>query len=459
MVYLAFLQCYSSNTGPVIKLKSYLKDLNHFLKVGIWKSDLSDKGIVKRYAYQFLKVGILSYKHFQDDKLQLRASALTFFTLLSIVPVLALAFGLAKGFGLDKELEIQLLEKFSGQEEVLAQSLEFARTLLDSTRGGLIAGIGLVFLFYSVMKLLNNIEDSFNGIWYVRKQRTITRKITDYLSIMLIGPILIILANSLTIFITSEIASLTETVTLIGLFKGIIFPLLRLLPYMVVWILFTLIYMIMPNTTVRFKSAMIAGVIAGSTFQIVQWGIIYFGVNVSRYNAIYGSFAALPLFLIWLQLSWLIVLIGAEISYAIQHASNYESPDVDEFSIAAKKNLALSISLLIIKNFKNGGHPMTADQINIHFEAPDKLLREVITALMACMILSETKTADDTSAYQPAQDTDRLDVCSILKSYENIGVPVNDLKTNEYIILITEIVDKMNFTLIKSKENKLLKEL
>ena len=102
---------------------------------------------------------------------------------------------------------------------------------------------------------------------------------------------------------------------------------------------------------------------------------------------------------------------------------------------------------------------MTADQINIHFEAPDKLLREVITALMACMILSETKTADDTSAYQPAQDTDRLDVCSILKSYENIGVPVNDLKTNEYIILITEIVDKMNFTLIKSKENKLLKEL
>ncbi len=443
----------------MIKLKTYVKDLNHFLKTGIWKSDLSGKGIVKRSTYQSLKVGILSYKHFQEDKLQLRASALTFFTLLSIVPVLAMAFGLAKGFGLDKELEIQLLEKFSGQEEVLSQSLEFARALLNTTRGGLIAGIGLVFLFYSVMKLLTNIEDAFNGIWYVKKQRTITRKITDYLSIMLIGPILIILANSLTIFITRQIASLTETVSLLALFKSIIFPLLRLLPYLVVWLLFTLLYMIMPNTNVRFKSAMVAGILAGSAFQIVQWGLLYFGVNVSRYNAIYGSFAALPLFLIWLQLSWLIVLIGAEISYAIQHASNYESPDDDDFSVEAKKKLALSISLLIIKNFKNGNFPLTAAQINTHFEAPDRLLRELLTALTACRILSETKAADDTTAYQPAQDTDRLDVCSILQSYENIGVPVDDLKANEYISLVTTIIDKMNFTLVKSKENKLLKEI
>lgn len=444
----------------VFKPKDLYQKLTLFAKEDIWKSDLKKYGPVKRRAFQILKIALLSYRHFVEDKLQLRASALTFFTLLSIVPVLALAFGLAKGFGLDKELEIQLLEKFAGQEEVLAQSLEFARALLDTTKGGLIAGIGLVFLFYTVMKLLNNIEASFNDIWYVTKQRTMTRKLTDYLSIILLGPILIILANSMTIFITREIATLTETVTLIGLFKGLIFPLLRLLPYIVVWILFTLIYMIMPNTTVHFKSALIAGIIAGTTFQLVQWGLLYFGVGVSKYNAIYGSFAALPLFLVWLQLSWLIVLIGSEISYAVQNVGNYEATaDEEEFSMATKKEMALSISLLIIKNFKNGNLPLTGEQINSHFEMPDKLLREIINSLIACQILSETKTDDDISAYQPAQDTDRLDVMKVLNSYENKGQSIDTLKQNAELQLIGESIVKMKSTLEKSKENKLLKEM
>jgi len=444
----------------VFKPKDLYQKLTLFAKEDIWKSDLKKYGPVKRRAFQILKIALLSYRHFVEDKLQLRASALTFFTLLSIVPVLALAFGLAKGFGLDKELEIQLLEKFAGQEEVLAQSLEFARALLDTTKGGLIAGIGLVFLFYTVMKLLNNIEASFNDIWYVTKQRTMTRKLTDYLSIILLGPILIILANSMTIFITREIATLTETVTLIGLFKGLIFPLLRLLPYIVVWILFTLIYMIMPNTTVHFKSALIAGIIAGTTFQLVQWGLLYFGVGVSKYNAIYGSFAALPLFLVWLQLSWLIVLIGSEISYAVQNVGNYEATaDEEEFSMATKKEMALSISLLIIKNFKNGNLPLTGEQINSHFEMPDKLLREIINSLIACQILSETKTDDDISAYQPAQDTDRLDVMKVLNSYENKGQSIDTLKQNVEVQLIGESIVKMKSTLEKSKENKLLKEM
>jgi len=429
------------------------------LKEGIWKSDVSDHGMIKRNAYQSLKVGLLSFKHFGEDKLQLRASALTFFTLLSIVPVLAMAFGLAKGFGLDKELETQLLERFSGQEEVLAQSLEFARVLLDSTKGGLIAGIGLVFLFYSVMKLLNNIEGSFNDIWYVSKQRTIARKITDYLSIMLLGPILMILANSLTIFITREIAVLTETGNLIGLFKGVIFPLLRLLPYIVVWILFTLIYMIMPNTTVRFKPAFIAGILAGTAYQLVQWGLIYFGVNVSRYNAIYGSFAALPLFLVWLQLSWLIVLMGSEISYAIQNASSHDEINEDEhYSITSKKRLVLSISLLIIRNFQRGNSPMTLEEIKHHLDVPDRLLREIINALMECRILSETKTVENIPAYQPAQDPDRLDVARILHSYENNGQELDVPESNEYVKLADNTIQKMNKLLDKSRVNSLLKE-
>lgn len=441
------------------EIKARLHKIKQFVHTDLWKTDITQYGFFKRTFYQSIKVVVLSIKHFKDDKLQLQASALTFFTLLSIVPVLAMAFGFAKGFGLDKELEVQILERFSGQEEVLSASLEFARKLLDNTKGGLVAGIGLAFLFYTVMQLLGNIERSFNDIWYVTKHRSLARKLTDYLSIMILAPVLLIVANSLTITITREIAVLTETVSFLGLFKGFIFPLLRLLPFIVVWALFSLIFLIMPNTNVNLKAGVVAGIIAGTAFQIVQWGLIYFGVGVAEYNAIYGSFAALPLFLVWLQLSWLIVLVGAELSYAIQNVGNHEmSNDDEQFSIESKKRVALSISLLIIRNFKEGLPPLTFHDINNEIELSDKLVREVILTLIDCQILTETKTGDDEYAYQPAQDTDRLDVSKILSSYENSGLGFENGK-NEVVSLADATIEQLNLELEKSKTNRLLKEL
>ena len=411
-------------------------------------------------VYNFLKVILLSLKHFKDDNLQLRASALTYFSLLSIVPVLAMAFGIAKGFGLDKELEKQILENFSGQEEVIATSLDFARNLLNNSSGGLIAGIGLVFLFYTVMQLLGNIEKSFNDIWYINKNRPLVRKISEYMTIMLLGPILLILSNSLTITITQKIAQLTETVTLIGLFKGLIFPLLRLLPYTVIWILFTLVYMIMPNTTVRFKSAAIAGILAGSAFQLLQWALIYFAVGVTRYNAIYGSFAALPLFLVYLQLSWLIVLVGAEISYAIQNVGSHDiSDELHNFSIDSKKRLALSVSILLTKNFKEGKPPLTFDEIDDRLEVPDRLLHEVLEALIETRILSETRNENDFIAYQPAQDTDRLNVFKILNSIESLGAGYDNRNNNEIAPLTDKTIEALNLEFEKSGVNQLLKKM
>ena len=443
------------------RLNVLIRKSNQFLKHDIWKIDLSKKSFFKRTIYQSVKVGVLSYTHFKDDKLQLRASALTFFTLLSIVPVLAMAFGIAKGFGLDKELENQILENFSGQEEVLTTSLEFAANLLENTKGGLIAGIGLAFLFYTVMKLLGNIEESFNDIWYIKKNRSLTRKITDYLSIILLAPVLLVLANSLTITVAQKIAQLTETVQLIGLFKGIIFPLLRILPYTVIWILFMLVYLIMPNTNVKFKSALIAGIVAGTAFQLVEWGLIYFAVGVARNNAIYGSFAALPLFLIWLQLSWLIVLVGAEISYAIQNVSKHNISDEEAtYSIDSKKRLALAISFLTIKNFKEGNPPLSYMQINNYFDTSDRLLHEVLSTLIDSHILIEAKTEDDLPAFQPAQDTDRLDISTILRSYENKGVGLQTNQDDKDILTLSNrIIDDLNKGIEKSKENKLLKEI
>jgi membrane protein len=441
------------------KISAIVQQVTKFIEKDIWNIDLSKTSQAKRLIYQLIKVLYVAFKGIKEDKVLLRASALTFFSLLSIVPVLAMAFGLAKGFGLDKELKTQILENFSGQQEVLSKSLEFAQTLLDNTKGGLVAGIGMLVLFYTVMKLLTNIEISFNDIWYVQKHRTLTRKLTDYLAIVLLGPVLMVVANSMTIFIAAQIELLTETVSLIGLFKSIIFPLLRLLPFVVVWMLFTLIYLIMPNTSVKFKSAFIAGILAGSAFQIWQWALIRFELNVSQFNAIYGSFAALPLFLIWLQTSWLIVLYGSEISYAVQNVNDHESRvNSQSFSQEFKKKVALASCLLIIQNFKTGKHPITLSDININLKVPKNLLLEVINALIQCGVLSEVKLDDLTvNAYQPAVDTDLLSVQYILGKYDNVGDAMDD--DIPMLRSFSTILAGFDETVAKSKQNQLMKEM
>lgn len=441
------------------KITSIVQQVTNFIEKDIWNIDLSATPKTKRLFYQLIKVLYVAFKGIKEDKVLLRASALTFFSLLSIVPVLAMAFGLAKGFGLDKELKSQILENFSGQQEVLSKSLEFAQTLLNNTKGGLVAGIGMLLLFYTVMKLLTNIELSFNDIWYVQKPRSLTRKLTDYLAIVLIGPVLMVAANSMTIFIAAQIELLTETVSLLGLFKSVIFPLLRLLPFVVVWMLFTLIYLIMPNTSVKFKSGLIAGVLAGSAFQIWQWALIRFELNVSEFNAIYGSFAALPLFLIWLQTSWLIVLYGSEISYAVQNVNDYESSvNSQRFSQEFKKKVALASSLLVIQNFKKGEQPITLSEINKTLKVPKNLLMEVLSALIQCSVLSEIKLDDLTiNAYQPAVDTDILSIQYILSKYDNVGDSIDE--DSPIITSFSEILDGINETVAKSKQNHLMKEM
>jgi membrane protein len=276
-----------------------LSEIINYVTTDIWRIRLQDHPRKKIFFITQLRVIILALRGFSEDKCSLRASALTFYSLLSVVPVVALGFGIAKGFGSDKSLEKQLLEKFPAQEEVLLQVMEFARSLLDQTKGGVVAGIGLAVLFWIVIRLLSNIEHSFNEIWGIKKSRSAVRKITDYISIMLICPVLIIVSSGLTVFIITQLTLITEKFAILGFINSLIFFMFKLLPYCVICGAFTFIYIFMPNTKVKFLNGLIAGVIAGITYQVAQWGYIHFQVGVAQYNAIYGSFAALPLFLIW----------------------------------------------------------------------------------------------------------------------------------------------------------------
>jgi membrane protein len=289
-----------------------------FIRIDIWRIRLDDLPFGKSFLIKQLRIIILAFRGYNEDRCLLRASSLTFYTLLSIVPVAAMFFGVAKGFGFERRLEDQLFERFPGQEEVLSQVIHFSNSLLEQTRGGLIAGIGLLVLFWSVLKVLGHIEMAFNDIWEIKKQRSWGRKFSDYLSIMLISPILVLMSGSATVFITTQVAQITQKVELLGVVSPLISFFLKFTPYVLIWALFTILYIIMPNTKVHFKAGLLGGVVAGTLYQIAQGAYISFQIGAAKYNAIYGSFAALPLFLMWVQISWWIVLFGAELSFASQ---------------------------------------------------------------------------------------------------------------------------------------------
>lgn len=432
-----------------------------FITTDIWRMRLKDLPRKKSFFIKQLRTILLAIRGFDEDKCLLRASSLTFYTLLSIVPVVAMAFGIAKGFGFEHYLEKQFFEKFPGQETVLVQIVDFAQKLLENTKGGVIAGIGVVILFWSVMKLLGHIESSFNEIWEIRKSRTIVRKLSDYISIMLISPILMVVSGSITLFITTQITQITERVSLLGMFSPLIMLGLKTLPYCLIGVLFTIIYILMPNTKVNLKSGLIAGLVAGATYVILQWGYINFQVGIAKYNAIYGSFAALPLFLIWLQLSWLIVLFGAEISFAIQNVDTYEfEHDSLEISPGFRKLLSLQIAYQIIATFSKGEDPLTASQISHRFDIPIRLVQQILYDLVDSRIISDTSKDESVGpAYQPAQDISRFSIRYVMEALDHKGndnIPV--VQTREYKTL-SDTLKSFGDVLENLPENRLLKDI
>ena len=432
-----------------------------FIQVDIWRIRLADLPFGKSFLIRQLRIIILAIRGYDEDRCLLRASSLTFYTLLSIVPIVAMFFGVAKGFGFERRLQAEIFDRFPGQEEVLSQIISFSNSLLEQTQGGLIAGIGLLVLFWSVLKVLGHIEMALNDIWGIEESRSWGRKFSDYFSIMLISPILVLMSGSVTVFITTQVAQITQKVALLGIFSPLISILLKLIPYVLIWILFTILYIIMPNTKVNFKAGLLGGVVAGTLYQIAQWAYISFQIGAAKYNAIYGSFAALPLFLMWLQISWWIVLFGAELSFANQNVDTYEyEPDSLKVSPGFKRLLALQIAHLLIKKFENGDRPLTDSQISARLEMPIRLVHSVLFDLAESGLASEIKTKSDKEfAYQPARDINKMTIQYVLEALDQKGtadIPV--AKTKDYHAL-SDALQKFGEAMEKSPANKLLKDI
>lgn len=423
--------------------KNYLK-IQQFLLKDLWSVRLEEYPPRTKFLFKYLRIVVLALKGSIENKVTVRASALTYYTLMSIVPVLAMGFGIAKGFGADKYLEKQIIESVKGQEEVMNKLISFSNSLLERTGGGIIAGIGIILLFYSVANVLSSIEKSFNDIWKIEKSRTWSRKFSDYLSMMLIAPVLLIASSSINVFLSTSLDTIAKQVEIIGYISPYIMFVLQFIPHLLIWILFTIMYLVMPNTKVSIQSGIIAGIIAGSAFVITQWLYIDLQVGVSRYNAIYGSFAALPLFLIWIQVSWLIVLFGAEVSFANQNVDMYEFEfETDQISHHGRRTLSLLIVNFIVKRFVNGEEPLTILELSKNLKIPVRMMRVLVSNLIKCRILSETYSNDrKNTTYQPAQHIDKFTVAFIVHSLDKLGATIEpDFPEMQRILSIHKTFD------------------
>ncbi len=443
--------------GLIEKIKSY----SHLIKHQLWKVRLNKLDKKQGFLVKQIRVFSLSIKRFNEDQCLIKASALTYFLLFSIVPVIALAFAVAKGFGFQETLENNLLRDFSEQKEVLTQVFDYANIMLNNAKGGVIAGVGVVLLLWSVMKLLGNIEDSFNDIWEVKKSRSFIRKFTDYFSILLIAPIFIIISGSITVIIQSQLDSIIHSTAWLKPIEHIVGLILRLFSLLLITGLFTFLYVALPNTKVKVKPAFYAAIVAAILFELLEFTYINFQIGVARYNAIYGSFAALPLFLIWVQYSWYVVLFGAELAYAYQHIDQFElKSEILNISYRYKKMVAILTASRVVKNFTEGKKAMTLDELAHELDLPVRLVKPIVEDFVETGIFNPVRfDKEEVTRYQPGMSEQQVSICLILEAIDKKGV--NEMHTNhqDYIKISDDLLIEFEQTMKDSKTNLLVKDV
>ena len=377
---------------------------------------------VKHTGQKITQVFWRTAKGFKRDNCGLRSASLTLYTLFSIVPVMAMAFGIAKGFGFQAFLEAKVLDLFVGQEEIANKVLVFSTNLLEKTKGGLMAILGVILLVYALVKLMGHIEDAFNKIWQGESSRSALRKITDYLTISLAAGLMVLFSGSANIFIITRFEQIFAYLELSSTVEGLISLGFNILPYVSTWMLFIFFYVIIPNKKNDIRSAVVGGVIAGTLFQILQLIYFKFQVGVSSYNAIYGSFAALPLFLIWVQYSWMILLAGAEIAFAWE---NFQTLDIKEtpyssMGIRLRKRILLKMVLICVKRFESRLFPARDTEIAKDLKLPLAIVHLFLGQLVSCRLLFEVVLPPSGIGYTPAMDIESMSVMDVVSAVENL---------------------------------------
>lgn len=371
-----------------------------------------------------VRVAVLAARGFIVDNCSLRAATLTFYTLLSIVPLLATVFGIAKGFGLQAVVQRAITARVEWQREMIDALLKFSSSALENVRGDVIAGIGVLLFFFTIIGVLGQIESAFNIIWKVEEPRSLGRKLADYLSVVLIGTVLLAISAGATIFISAQLQFAAHRVAFLAPASRVLLSLLQIVPLAANWLLFSFVYLFMPNLRVPLSAGLVAGVVAGTLFQITQWAYVEFQIGVTSYGAIYGSFAALPLFLAWMNVSWTIALFGGEIAQAIVNRRTYGfPPEYSLVSLYLRKVIASAVMEEIVRAFFSGEKPPGTRKLCAALHVPRYYVASLLDELIDGGLVSEVKGRRvKENGYLPALPPERLSLAGVIRVFEFSGL-------------------------------------
>jgi membrane protein len=400
----------AAETESQISLRGRLKHL-------LWEQNPAELTMLQRVFLRQVQTVALVLRDFVVNQCFLRASALTYYTMLSLVPLLALTFALLKAFGVQNLLQPLIVEKLNVGDGLVAETI---LSYINNTQVAQLGTFGLIFLIVAVVSLLTNVEKAFNHIWGVKAVRPLLRRFSDYLSVVLVAPVLIISAISMTSTLTNN--NLVQKLVEMQLVGSLILLLFKVAPFLFMWLTFTGLYVFMSNTRVEWRAAFIGGVVGGTLWQFAQVGYVHFQVGVGRYNAIYGTMAALPIFMVWLYLSWVIVLFGLGVCYAKQNLRT-SGRDLrgSEVSRNSFEQVALALLVTLSDRFLRGEPSLSNEQLAKLLFVPPRLCRNIIEVLQDIGFVAENCSLSGRCQYQLGRDAESLSLAEVVKQLRDHG--------------------------------------
>lgn len=411
-----------------------------FLKEDLWRLEPAGLSKARRRGLHFLRVCALVFKGFKEDNCPLHASALTFISVMALVPFLVILFAIAKGLGFEKASEL-MIQKTAEMPEAFQAAVTNIISTVESASAGTLGSVGTALFLWVAIKMLSNIEETFNLVWGVQVPRPFIEKVKNYIVIMVAAPVLLIIATSAQPIITS----FTDQLQWMGPFLRIG---LRMIPVLIMALAFGIVFVFLPNTKVKFSAAMTGALVAALLSVIFQYAIIELGVGVSKYNKIYGALAAIPIFLFWVQMSWMILLMGAEVAFSVQNATTYAREQL-AVTPGTRARLCLAIALMkkITVKFESPDAPFNAADYGLEKRIPIRLINDVIHTLSAAELIAEA--SEHPGCYTLLRDPELITARDITDAILNAGASPEELGLDDELPMFGNITDESFQTLEK----------
>lgn len=398
-----------------------ISEIVHFISYDMWRrTETEYDGFFQRLFYNIIRTIVLVVRGFTSKNLNDTAKSLTYSLIFAVIPILAMILAVAKGFGVADVIERQLNASFLGETNMVPTIMAMVERYLETAQGGVFIGVGILILLWAVYSFFQSVETSFNRIWNVKKSRSVLRQATTYIAIVVLIPVLIVCSAGINIFVHTTVENTVHLESFITFMQtsGV-----QTFQFIIVWLLFTVMYIAVPNTKVEFLSALIPGVLMGTLFQLLQMLSVYLIALLSRTSIVYGAFATIPILMTWLQYTSLLILIGAEMSYAIQNNEEFEyEKDLNTMSRRYKDFIMLYLLSIIVKRFESDEPPMTAHELAVRDHLPIRLVNNLLGRMVETGVLREVYVEDEEDkTYQPALDTHKISIGMVISRIEAQG--------------------------------------